>query len=80
MLDGDDGVSRFGESVDKVEQMLDVFLVEPAGGFVEKEKRVGCLGTGKRDGKAEPGAFTAGEVGCGLPEFQVVKTRIDQWF
>ena len=52
MLDSDDGMSRFGEATDKVEQMLDVLLVEPAGGFVEKEKRVGCLGTGKRDGKA----------------------------
>ena len=43
-------------------QRLDVLLVEPAGGFVEKEQRVGCLGTGKRDGRAEPGAFAAGKV------------------
>ena len=37
MLDGDDGVARFGEAADKVKQVLDVLLMETAGGLVEKE-------------------------------------------
>ena len=72
MLDGDDGVACFGEAADKVKQVLDVLLMETACGLVEKEKRVWSLCTGERDGKTQTGAFAAGEVRRGLPEFQVV--------
>ena len=37
MFDGNDGVARLGETANQVEQMLDVLLMETAGGFVEQE-------------------------------------------
>ena len=78
MLDGDDGMSRLGKPVDKREQVLDVFLVQAAGGFVEEEKRVGRFCAGERDGEAQAGAFASGEVGGRLPEPQVSESRIGE--
>ena len=37
VFDGDDGVACVAESVNEFEQLLDVFLMQPAGGFVKEE-------------------------------------------
>ncbi len=37
MLDGDDGVACVAEPVNESEQLLNVFLMQPAGGFVKEE-------------------------------------------
>ena len=80
VFDGDDGMARIGEPVDKRKQVLDVFLVQAARRLVEEEQRVGRFCTGERDGKAQAGAFASGEVCGGLPESQVSKPRVGKWF
>ena len=37
VLDGDDGVACVAEPVNESEQLLNVFLMQPAGGFVKEE-------------------------------------------
>lgn len=57
MLNGDDGVTRFGKPADQFKQVPNVVLVQPTRRLVKKEQRAQCLRTGKGNGEPKPCPF-----------------------
>ncbi len=78
VFDNQHGIAGFDESVQDIQQHLDIGKVETRGRFVQEVQRLAGTAFDQFACQLDPLRFAAGECGGGLTQFEVVEPHIVQ--